>query len=765
MFTRTLVAVAVVAMTLPFNSTSATAAAWTCNTAGTSLADCSFESHQFSQPYNWNSYQFAPTDTGWGYFDQFGHAGVAGPNSAYTWDNPPAPDGNNVGFVQDWGAIYQTVSNFGNGSYTLSFHAANRGGYLPSVLEVRLDGASLGDALLTQSAWAPYNVTFTTTAGSHQIEFAGVQVGNGADVSSLIDQVSLASTPPASGCAESAGTTLSQCTFDTPVMGPNEYTYADFLGSAWSFYSAGLTANVSNFFYPNAPDGLSQIAFIHNQGSIAQTGDNFAGGTYTLSFKASSRAGYLPQAIAVQLDGSQVLGSWPLTSGSYTTYAATFDAAAGRHTITFIGLNGANGGDVTGFITEVGLTAKSQPKQPVINYTGASQFTAGQPATLTAQLLDPSSQPVAGRTLSFNLDGQTCSVATDAGGNALCTIPAVDHAAGLAVPLTIGFAGDKAYLQATASTTVTIFHTTQLTYAGATSANFNDPFVASAVLIDNSYASPQNPVPNMPVTFTLGGAWCQAATDWNGVASCQLTPVNTANQYWLTASVPTIDAWQGSQTSALFQITHEETSLASTTAATALSGNVQVSAVLTEDGTRGIGGAWVNFDLGGAKCTAVSSATGFASCTVAAGGLPLGPTPLTVYFGGDSRYAVSTASGQVLLYAFPSQGDFVIGDRADPNNINFFDSKWSISTPTSGGTPPADFKGFAESYSGGTFTASNGNSSKAPQSVPSYMAVLVTGRVTESNGSITGNVERIGIVHVSLYVATVGGSGHGSLAS
>lgn len=774
MFMRSLVAVAVVALTLPYNVASAAATGWSCSTAGTSLSDCSFESIQFanSDQYVWGNYQEAPNGTPWIFNSGWwGHSGIAANHSAYTWNNPVAPDGNNVGFVNNWSQISQDISGFQDGSYTLSFQAANRvgGGFQRSVLEVRLDGNSLGDVLLNQAAYTGYDVTFTTTAGPHEITFAGVNVGNGADQTSLIDQVSLSATPPANDCTNTGGTTLSQCTFLTPTLAPGVWTDQYFLGSAWSFSSAGLASNTSDRT-PNAPDGLAQVAFIHNQGAISQTVDGFTAATYVLSFKSANRAGYQPQAIELQLDGSQNLGSWtPDPAPAYNTYTVSFDATAGKHSIAFLGLNGANGGDATGFITEVSLVLKTQPqKVTVLNYTGGTSFNAGAPATLAAQLLDEKQLPVAGESLSFDLNGQPCTATTDASGNASCSIAVVNQAAGLNdVPVAVNFAGDKGYAASSVSVNVSVFHTTALQYTGPTSADFNDGFTASAFVWDNSYGgSTQNGVYGVPVTFQLGGASCSTLSQFGGAASCSLTPVNGAGWYWLTVTAADSGAWLGSSGSASFWIGKEETVLSSfAVPANALASSVPVSATLTEDGQTPISGAWVSFSIGGASCTTTTSASGVAACSINASSQATGPATVTAYFGGDAKYKPASASGSVLLYAFPSSGMFVIGDQANHNDVRFYDAQWATYNPMSGGSGPKSFKGYANSVNGSTFSALPGGTVTPPASVPSYMGVIVTGKVNEANGVITGNVEYIAIVHVNVYVATVGGSGHGSLVS
>src|SRR5260370_33823172 len=66
-----------------------------------------------------------------------------------------------------------------------------------------------------------------------------------------------------SGCNATAGTTLTQCGFETPVLGDGVFTYGT-SGSAWNFsLSSGISCNHSGFTHSQlAPEGM-QVAFIH----------------------------------------------------------------------------------------------------------------------------------------------------------------------------------------------------------------------------------------------------------------------------------------------------------------------------------------------------------------------------------------------------------------------------------------------------------------------------------------------------------------------
>jgi hypothetical protein len=444
------------------------------------------------------------------------------------------------------------------------------------------------------------------------------------------------------------------------------------------------------------------------------------------------------------------------------------------HVLGFAGLD-SRGGDNTAFIDAIRLTGTThakpapKPQATTLYFMGDTQFNAGEQGRLWAKLLDPNGNPIAGRTINFNLgQTQSCSAATDSTGAATCYVNPVVQPAGT-VGVWVNFDGDAAYLPSAASWNVEVRHRTALAYTGAAASDFGDAFTASAVLTDVSYSSASR-LAGLPVTLSLGGAACTATTGSNGVASCSLSPAVPAGSYALTAAFGARYGFLASAASARFQVSPEETVLRYTGSSTAVSGNVQLSGVLSDDESRPVPGRAITFTLGSLSCSALTNASGAAACSVATGSLALGPTALSAGFGGDGYYRPAQTAAQVLLYAFPDQGVFVVGDRTNPNGVDFFDSDWWKANSLSGGPAPASFKGYADGYSalaaGGTWTASPGGSNKAPAEVPSYMGVVIASRVTaDASGVITGDIQRIAILHVDHYVRTVGQSGSGSLLS
>ncbi len=145
--------------------------------------------------------------------------------------------------------------------------------------------------------------------------------------------------------------------FETPSVGTYQYNPT---GSSWTFNgSSGLAANGSAFNNANAPDG-TQVAFIQTTGSISQSIDFPADGTYVLNFESAFRnAQNGVNDFEVQVDGNTVGTFTPTTFASYLSYSTNpFTVTAGSHTVEFLGLDDG-GGDRTSFVDNVSITERS----------------------------------------------------------------------------------------------------------------------------------------------------------------------------------------------------------------------------------------------------------------------------------------------------------------------------------------------------------------------------------------------------------------------
>jgi hypothetical protein len=149
---------------------------------------------------------------------------------------------------------------------------------------------------------------------------------------------------------------------------------------------------------------------------------------------------------------------------------------------------------------------------------------------------------------------------------------------------------------------------------------------------------------------------------------------------------------------------------------------------------------------------------------------------MTASFAGDGSYLPSQANRSVLLYAAPSSGAFLLGDRTmasatASSTLTFWGATWAGSNQFSGGSAPDAFKGYADTVTltpscGGTFTTRPGNSSRPPDSIPGYMEVLVTNQVSKSGSTISGTIVKIVIVKTNPgYAGNPGHPGTGSIVA
>ncbi len=153
----------------------------------------------------------------------------------------------------------------------------------------------------------------------------------------------------------------------------------------------------------------------------------------------------------------------------------------------------------------------------------------------------------------------------------------------------------------------------------------------------------------------------------------------------------------------------------------------------------------------GQTCTGTTDATGTASCSILVN-QPLGPGTVAAGFAGDALYLPSSNSASTILFAFPTQGAFVLGNRTASGAVEFWGDNWATANMLSGGPASDAFKGFAANTSepptcGSAWTTDPGNSSQPPAgTLPSYMGVVVSTRVSQSGSIISGDVSQILVV-------------------
>jgi hypothetical protein len=318
---------------------------------------------------------------------------------------------------------------------------------------------------------------------------------------------------------------------------------------------------------------------------------------------------------------------------------------------------------------------------------------------------------------------------------------------------------------------------TELTYTGVTSGDYHDTAVMSATLVDPEDGD--SPIPDETVTFRIGSSvtdTCSATTSSSGVASCGIRLTQAPGSYAVTASFAGDAVYKADTDSSTFTITREETTLTFTGPTVVLAGSTSttVSALLVEGGaneTDGDGssaapdpyGQTVTFTLGTQSCDGVTDATGVASCSIpGVSGDTLGPKTLTAAFAGDTYYEPSSDATEVIVFAFPDRGAFVLGDSTvaaatAETSVTWWSHDWSLRNALSGGIAPFAFKGFAADVStlptttpadscGTSFVTSSGNSAPPVSDVPEYMGVVVASSVTKTGANVNGVWGRVVVV-------------------
>jgi hypothetical protein len=137
-----------------------------------------------------------------------------------------------------------------------------------------------------------------------------------------------------------------------------------------------------------------------------------------------------------------------------------------------------------------------------------------------------------------------------------------------------------------------------------------------------------------------------------------------------------------------------------------------------------------------------------------------------------------------LLAGGSGSGSFVIGDKsaAMGQKVTFSDNEWWGSqwwkvNQLSGGPAPAGFKGFASTASNpptcqqtfgtdNTWTSTKGNSSGPPSTVPAYMAVIVSTKITQSGSIVKGDSPHAVVVRTDQgYAPNPGHQGTGTVVA
>lgn len=247
---------------------------------------------------------------GYGTIPNWGTSGgtVGSSDTSQPFLEQPAHSGERVAFIQNSGAIAQSASGFDSTkTYTVTYFVSERG--LPGASSRTSVSLDLGTSFYREPEPIRKTDAFRRIVSgplhvygpSANIEIrAHDHIG---DASLLIDSVSLSSAVPA----------IPDGGFENPVQPPHGFRQAngagggDLTGSAWKLSDGGgITANLSNFRPPTAPEG-SQAAILQNGSSIETTVTGFEPGvTYRLQLEAAGRTGGAA-ALRVTLGGMPLI--------------------------------------------------------------------------------------------------------------------------------------------------------------------------------------------------------------------------------------------------------------------------------------------------------------------------------------------------------------------------------------------------------------------------------------------------------------------------
>lgn len=331
-----------------------------------------------------SSYLYNPSGASWVFSGTSGNgSGVASGGSAFTANNPLAPEGSQVGFLQKTSSISQAVVGLQAGTvYQISFSAANRatpGFNTGQSWEVQIDGVPVasfppGSA---GAAYSDFSATFKASGVSHLLTFAGTNQNSG-DATVLIDDVRmtpLASAPPA-GLIASPGNAQVSLSWQSAASATS-YTVKRSLvkGGLYAVIASGITGTsyvdstvtngIAYYYVVSGLDGQggesssSEASAVPNAVAISIPNFGFeapvtstyaynpSGGSWTFSGAAGNGSGIatngsvFTSSNAVAPQGTQV--AFLQRTGSLSQTLSGF-APGGVYTITFSAANRATSG-------------------------------------------------------------------------------------------------------------------------------------------------------------------------------------------------------------------------------------------------------------------------------------------------------------------------------------------------------------------------------------------------------------------------------------
>jgi hypothetical protein len=180
-----------------------------------------------------------------------------------------------------------------------------------------------------------------------------------------------------------------------------------------------------------------------------------------------------------------------------------------------------------------------------------------------------------------------------------------------------------------------------MAWAGDTTGDYSDAVTLAGDLTVTGSAAP---IPNQPVTLTLGSQSCSATTNSAGRAQCSITLNQIPGSYTAGAAFAGDAAYNSANASASFTITREDSQVTYTGPSEKdYHDAFTASGTLVDpDSSASIAGRTVTFTLGATDvCSATTDGSGASSCSITPSQVPGSYTMATV-FAGDAYYEPSS---------------------------------------------------------------------------------------------------------------------------
>ena len=224
-----------------------------------------------------------------------------------------------------------------------------------------------------------------------------------------------------------------------------------------------------------------------------------------------------------------------------------------------------------------------------------------------------------------------------------------------------------------------------------------------------------------PTTFTLPVA---------------LNAIGTTTVTWRATDA--LGNVSGTGTTTVKIIPTQPTTLAITSSSAQPQGGTVVTARLLGLGGVPVAGKTVTFTAGGTTVSAITDANGVATATLA---VAPGSYLLTAAFAGVTGYLPSNAGPQALTVFGVTQ--FVIwggnaGGVLPGQRVVFWGEHWWDQMNLPEKAKVKEFKGWADTVSGASWTSKSGNS-KPPETIPTYISVIVTSSIEKVDDKDRGD--------------------------